>query len=67
MMATAMAPDTAEVSDFGLRRRAQQRLRQVIELLEGDDSGEIGQAFALIGEVESMIDALLQRTEVDDG
>lgn len=67
MMVTAMAPDTTEVSDFGLRRRAQQRLRQVIELLEAGDPGELGQAFVLIGEAESTIDTLLQRVEVDDG
>ncbi len=62
-MATAMADERAGVSDLGLKRLAQRRLRQVLQLLDAEDPGELGQAFELIGEAEVTIDRMLQRTE----
>lgn len=61
------AAEGGEVSDLGLKRLAQRRLRQVLLLLDEDDPAELGQAFELIGAAESAIDQLLQRAEDSDG
>ena len=43
-------------ADLRLRRLAQRKLRQVIELLEADGSAELGGAFALVKDAELAID-----------
>lgn len=45
----------SEVSQLGLKRLAQRRLRQVLLLFDEDDPAELGQAFELIGAAESAI------------
>jgi hypothetical protein len=66
MVTMAVGSRATEVSDLGLKRLAQRKLRQVLELLDRD-SAELGSAFDLVGEAEVAIDQLLQRREVNDG
>lgn len=53
-------------SELRLKRLAQRKLRQVLELLDAEGSAELGDAFGLVGEAEVAIDLLLQRRECDD-
>lgn len=60
-------PDGGGCSDLRLRRLAQRKLRQVIELLDPEEPAELGHAFVLVEDAGLAIDQLLQQRERDDG